>query len=224
MELQGWLARGMAAFLLLLMPVGCNSGGSGKDASGPDGATPPDSLFRPQDDARSQADSILDARADFVAAISSDGPSDTIPSDDAVPEVGPRDSTPESASNDVLSEDTELDPCRPACLYHLVGGCLPGGGCTSNALGQYCYGNGVKEIPLPPGGINQQQIIKDGVLCAIQQVGGTFVDPNGSVLGQLQVNSDGTSTVTCTGEAPVIIPATCVSPAAGCVRGTCNAN
>jgi hypothetical protein len=80
----------------------------------------------------------------------------------------------------------------------------------------------VKEIPLPPGGVDQQQILKDDVLCAIQQVGGTYVDPNKSVLGRLKVNADKGSTVTCTGEEAVIIPATCVSPAAGCVRCACN--
>lgn len=208
----GWLAEGTAASLLLLMFVGCNSNGSEKEAGVPDGLMSWDTRF--------PGDTPPNVRDVFVPT-PSDGPSDRILSASA-PEAGSRDSTLEGTLNDVLSEDTAPDPCRPACLYRLLGGCLPGGGCTYNALGQYCYGNGVKEIPLPPGGVDQQQILKDDVLCAVQQVGGTYVDPNKSVLGRLKVNADKSTTVTCTGEEAVIIPATCVSPAAGCVRGACN--
>jgi len=43
-------------------------------------------------------------------------------------------------------------------------------------------------------------------------------DPNGVALGKLSVNSDGTNTYSCTGEAPQTVPASCTI---NCVAGTC---
>ena len=57
----------------------------------------------------------------------------------------------------------------------------------------YCYANGVKQIALPPGMLEQSYYSKNGVVCARVQAGGTFVDPNGVVLGTLGVNTDGSS-------------------------------
>ena len=69
---------------------------------------------------------------------------------------------------------------------------------------------------------DQSYYSRDGVRCATVRAGGTFVDPNGVVLGRLVVNSDGSNTATCNGEDPGVIPSTCGSPAAGCQSGTCN--
>ena len=99
-------------------------------------------------------------------------------------------------------------------------GCLPAGTCVSQGLAS-CYSNGVKVVNSVPGsGLIIQTTYKDGVACATLEPGYTYRDPNGAVLGTLNIDSDGTRTITCTGEPTVVIPPGC--PTILCTGGTCN--
>ena len=189
------------AVLAGLSVSGCGSSSKtpGNDASGMDGLT--------------SMDSSPDTMTTDTGGILPDTGDDAAP-DGTAADAGPNDTGSTDAG------DGGPDPCKPPCLYKLVGGCLPEGSCMRSGA-SYCYSNGVKQIALPPGMIDQSYFTKDGVRCATVQAGGTYVDPNGVVLGRIVVNSDGTNTATCTGEDPVVIPATCRSPAAGCPSGTC---
>ena len=203
---SSWRAGGrfywpLIAIVEALAFSGCEgpNGTPGNDASGMDSSA---SMDLPADmtmtgETTGMPDGGNDAGLDTSAA-------DTGPSDTGSIDAG----------------DGGSDPCKPPCLYKLVGGCLPEGSCVRSGA-SYCYANGVKQIALPPGMLEQSYYSKNGVVCARVQAGGTFVDPNGVVLGTLGVNTDGSSVATCTGESPVVIPATCVSPAANCSVGTC---
>jgi len=85
-------------------------------------------------------------------------------------------------------------------------------------LGTACFSNGVIFVSLTPGGPTRQTVSKDGVVCATLDATSVWRDPNGAPLGTLGVNSDGTTTYSCTGEAPQTVPASCTI---NCKSGMC---
>ena len=107
--------------------------------------------------------------------------------------------------------DGGADPCRPPCRARIYGGCPPEGTCTYST-GVTCYSNGVTATTLPPGGTTIQTRSKNGVVCATLDAIYVWRDPNGAPLGTVTLNGDGSATLTCTGEAPVTVPASCGIP------------
>ena len=147
---------------------------------------------------------------------------------DTAPDVAAADTaTDVGAPSDVASADvaqvdggggdSAADPCQPPCWVKLVNGCVPEGACI-HSLANYCYANGVNLIASPPGNAIIQTITKNGVLCVTVDRGNNYIDPSGNVLGYVTNNLDQSTTVTCTGDAPQTIPASC---SVSCTTGTC---
>jgi len=138
---------------------------------------------------------------------------------------GPPDSAPADIASDTGTGsdgaadggDGGGDPCHPPCRARLYNGCAPEGTCTYG-LGTACFSNGVIFVSLTPGGPTRQTVSKDGVVCATLDATSVWRDPNGAPLGTLGVNSDGTTTYSCTGEAPQTVPASCTI---NCKSGMC---
>ena len=110
-----------------------------------------------------------------------------------------------------------LGPPSFSSRARLYGGCAPEGTCTYSGANS-CFSNGVIATNSTPGGPTAQTITKDGVVCATLDATRVYRDPSGGALGTLKVNADGTTTYTCTGEAPVTVPASCTI---GCSGGKC---
>jgi len=143
------------------------------------------------------------------------------PVDIAPADIAPADVAGDSGAGDVSQGDrggdSTGDPCRPPCWSKLLNGCVPEGACL-HQLANYCYANGVQFIASPPGNVVQQTISKNGVVCVTVDLAHYYSDPSGNVLGRLDTTLDGATVITCTGEAPVTIPASC---AISCSGGTC---
>jgi len=173
----------------------------------------------------SSPDRQADAAAiDDRPLVAPEGGADVVVNGDAAIADASRDGgvTDAATADGDAGGDGGADPCKPPCLLHLVNGCLPAGGCTRQG-NAYCYGNGVKQVNAVGG---SQQTSKNGVLCYTLASSGdlsyTYSDPAGATLGTATIGSDGSETITCPGGAPVTISASCPSPAADCMDGTCN--
>ena len=181
---------------ICLFEAGCGSPGTkAPDAAGVDAA--PDAVG-------------VDAAPDVAADLGnqSDGTSADIASERGGGDV---------AGSDGGSADSGADPCRPPCRARIYGGCPPEGTCTySTAV--TCYSNGVTATTLPSGGTTIQTLSKNGAVCATLDAVYVWRDPNGAPLGTVTLNGDGSATLTCTGEPPVTVPASCGIP---CSAGTC---
>jgi hypothetical protein len=181
---------------LSLFEGGCGSSGTKvPDAGGADAA--PDA---------GGADAVPDRPATDMGASS-----DVAPADDA------SDSGAGDASQGDRAGDSMGDPCRPPCWSKLLNGCVPEGDCIYS-MPIVCYANGVKFITSPAGNPIAQTITKNGVVCVTVDRANNYSDPSGNVLGYLIPNADNSVTITCTGEAPVTIPASCTI---SCRSGTC---
>jgi len=156
-----------------------------------------------------------DAAAD-VAPKDLGSPSDAAPPDVAGDKAADSGSGSDGGGAD--GTDGGADPCQPACLSRLYGGCPIGGTCVYST-GTFCYSNGVILIFSGTGANILERVTKNGTLCATADVLHNFSDPNGAPLGTLSPNGDGSTTITCTGESPVTIPASC--PIIACNPGTC---
>jgi hypothetical protein len=118
------------------------------------------------------------------------------------------------------------DPCQPDCLGRLHGGCPAMGACMYQT-GVTCWSNGVTRTVSGAGSSARTTISKNGMVCATIEVTSALDWPyvytarnaSGMVLGTLALYADGAQTVTCNGESPVTIPATCST---NCTAGTCN--
>lgn len=113
--------------------------------------------------------------------------------------------------------------CVPDCWRRMHAGCFPGGSCTY-VTGRFCWSNGFKMATGYYDGASGQAFFQNGSLCAIQQFssnGYTYYDAKGTILGVLRNSSDGSFTVTCTGESTVTVPADCPAFLRGCHSGDC---
>jgi hypothetical protein len=113
--------------------------------------------------------------------------------------------------------------CNPPCRDKLFAGCAPAGTCTKADAGtamELCYSNGV-QVQVTA---TSSTFSRDGGVCSTIEATadrGTYNvrAADGTMLGTLIDNGDGSNTLICAGETPVMVPAACALPA--CVVGAC---